>query len=200
MNDVLISFFSASFDKAAQGLAGGCLRLAEQLGGSLRALVMTPGAEQLTSALTRIADAVTVAQQPALATYQPETYLAALSHVCAQVEPSAVLLGNDTYSQELAPRLAYRLGGSAVGDAVAVRSADDKVFVARQVYGGKAQAVIELKRKPAVVWLRARSFAPAAMRQAEASISHATFDVQLDSRTRLTEQSREQQSEVKLEE
>src|SRR5262245_1852182 len=101
MNDVLISFFSSSFDKAAQGLAGEGRRLADQLGGSLHAVVMAPGSESLTSALTRIADVVTVAQQPALAAYQPETYLAALTHLCSEVSPRAVLLGNDTYSQEL---------------------------------------------------------------------------------------------------
>ena len=71
---------------------------------------------------------------------------------------------NDTYSQEVAPRLAHRLGGSAVGDGVEVRVEGGAVARQRQVYGGKAQAVIELKRAPAVVWLRARSFAPAAPR------------------------------------
>jgi electron transfer flavoprotein alpha subunit len=200
MKDVLISFFSASFDKAAQGLAGEGQRLAQQLGGRLHALVMTPDSGALTGALTRIADTVTVTDQPALATYQPETYLAALKHMCNDVAPRAVLLGNDTYSQELAPRLAYRLGGSAVGDAIALRIADEKVLVTRQVYGGKAQAVIELKRSPAVMWLRARSFAPAQARETEAPITSATFDVQLDSRTRLTERNQEQQGEVKLEE
>src|SRR5205814_1232258 len=83
---------------------------------------------------------------------------------CADLSPRAVLLAGDTYSQEIAPRLAYRLGGSAVGDGVEVRVEGETLRVSRQVYGGKAQAVIELKRMPAVVWLRARSFAPARAR------------------------------------
>src|ERR687885_85595 len=74
----------------------------------------------------------------------------------------AVLLANDTYSQEITPRLAHRLGGSAVGDGVEVRAegeAPGVVRVVRQVYGGKAQAVIQPRRASPAVWLRARSFA-----------------------------------------
>jgi electron transfer flavoprotein alpha subunit len=72
-----------------------------------------------------------------------------------------VLLGNDTFSQELAPRLAHRLGGSAAGDAVEVSVTDGKLQVTRGVYGGKATAVIALARSPGVVWVRARAMAPA---------------------------------------
>jgi electron transfer flavoprotein alpha subunit len=88
--------------------------------------------------------------------YQIEETLSALVDACRGAD--VVLLANDTYSQELAPRLAHRLGGACVGDGTAVQRVDGKIRVTRQVYGGKAQAVIELKRSPAVVWLRARSF------------------------------------------
>src|SRR5205085_9547677 len=117
--------------------------------------------------------------------YQPETCLRALAHLCAELQPRAVLLANDTYSQELAPRLAHRLGGSAVGDGVAVRGAGATLRVSRQVYGGKAQAVIELKRTPAVVWLRARSVAPAQARAEVCESTRATFEIAADPRTRI---------------
>ncbi len=89
--------------------------------------------------------------------YQPEPVLSALVDACRGAD--VVLLANDTYSQEVAPRLAHRLGGACVGDGGDVRVVDGRVRVTRQVYGGKANAVIELRRSPAVVWLRARSFA-----------------------------------------
>ncbi|HJQ35655.1 MAG TPA: electron transfer flavoprotein subunit alpha/FixB family protein [Thermoanaerobaculia bacterium] len=88
--------------------------------------------------------------------YQIEEALDALTEACR--DASVVLLANDTYSQEIAPRLAHRLGGACVGDGVDVQRVDGKIRVRRQVYGGKANAVIELRRGPAVVWLRARSF------------------------------------------
>ncbi len=88
--------------------------------------------------------------------YQPEETLAALVEACRDAE--VILLANDAYSQEVAPRLAHRLGGAAVGDGTSVELVDGRLRVTRQVYGGKALAMIELRRTPAVAWLRARSF------------------------------------------
>jgi electron transfer flavoprotein alpha subunit len=201
MNDVLIILFGANgFDKGAQGLAGAGRRLADESGGSLRAVVLGEGAEAVAGEAARVADAVVIADQAELREYQPETYLAALAQVCGESGPRAVLLGNDTYSQELAPRLAHRLGGSAAGDCTEVRVEGGTLRVGRQVYGGKAQAVLELKRAPAVVWLRARSFAPAAPREAAGEVTQAALDVRADARTRLVERRREAGGESRLEE
>ena len=131
-NDVAIVLFADPVrDRAAQGLIGAGERLAAELHGALHAFSIDP-------------------QQ-----YQPEDALHALSAACRELAPRAILLANDTYSQELTPRLAHRLGGSAAGDAVEITGA---LRVRRQVYGGKAEAIIQLKRAPAVVWLRARTF------------------------------------------
>lgn len=201
MNDVLICLFAAAgFDKAAQGLAGAGRRLADELGVSLRAVVVGAGAEAVAVEAARFAESVTVADQEELAEYQPETCLNALAQVCMELRPRAVLLANDTYSQELAPRLAHRLGGSAAGDCVEVRVEGDVLRVGRQVYGGKAQAILELKRSPAVVWLRARSFAPAAARPASGEVTRAALDIQTDTRTRVVERRREEGGESRLEE
>lgn len=201
MSEVCIILFAANgFDKGAQGLAGAGRRLADELGGSLRALVLGEGAEAVASEVARVADAVSIAEQAELREYQPETYLAALAQVCGEMKPRVVLLSNDTYSQELAPRLAHRLGGSAAGDGIKVRFEGDALRVARQVYGGKAQAVLELKRSPAVVWLRARAFKPAARREAAAEVTRASLNIRADTRTRLVERRREAFSGSRLEE
>jgi electron transfer flavoprotein alpha subunit len=126
--------------------------------------------------------------------------LSALARLCVDLSPRAVLLAGETYSQEIAPRLAYRLGGSAVGDGVEVRVEREALRVSRQVYGGKAQAVIELKRMPAVVWLRARSFTPAPPRAEAGEVTRAALDIQADARTRVVERKREEQGEARLEE
>jgi electron transfer flavoprotein alpha subunit len=201
MNDVLICLFAATgFDKAAQGLAGAGRRLAEMLGGQLRAVIIGAEADALAQEVARVAETVVVANQAELAEYQPETCLSALTLLCKEIAPRAVLLANDTYSQELAPRLAYRLGGSAVGDGVELSAEGERLRVSRQVYGGKAQAVIELKRVPAVVWLRARSFAPAGPRAEAGTITRAALDVPAQSRTRIIERRREGGGEARLEE
>ncbi|HMV49484.1 MAG TPA: hypothetical protein PKD31_17120, partial [Blastocatellia bacterium] len=117
MSNVIITLFSAAdYDRAAQGVAGAGRRLADQLGGKLHAVVIGAHDPMLNMKLAAVADAVVSADQAELKDYQPEVCLAALTELCKQIGAGVVLLGNDTYSQELAPRLAYRLGGSAVGD------------------------------------------------------------------------------------
>jgi electron transfer flavoprotein alpha subunit len=200
MNDVLICVFGASgYDRSAQGLAGAGRRLALQTGGKLRVIVIGTGADALAKEAAAVADSVLVADQAELSEYQPETCLNALTTICAELNPRAVLLGNDAYSQELAPRLAYRLKGSAVGDVTEVALHGDTLRVVRQVYGGKAQAAIELKRSPAIVWLRARSFAPAPLLPAAGEIARSAIEIRPDSRTRIVERKREQTGNARLE-
>jgi electron transfer flavoprotein alpha subunit len=200
MNDIVICLFaSAGFDKAAQGLAGAGQRLAAECGGQLRAIVLGSGAEAVATEAAKFAEKVVVADQGELAEYQPESCLSALVALLKEAGARAVLLSNDAYSQELAPRLAYRLGGSAAGDGVAVKVQGDSLRVTRQVYGGKAQAILELKRSPGVVWLRARAFAPAEARSAAGEVSRAAIDVQPDARTRVVERKREDSGQVRLE-
>jgi electron transfer flavoprotein alpha subunit len=201
MNDIVICLFaSAGFDKAAQGLAGAGRRLADELGAQLRAIIIGAGADTLATKVARVADTIVIADHAELIEYQPETCLSALTSLCAGLSPRAVLLANDTYSQEIAPRLAHRLGGSAVGDGVSVNVEGEALRVSRQVYGGKAQAVIELKRAPAVVWLRARSFAPAPERAEVGEIKRAELEVQTDTRSRIVERKRAEGGEARLEE
>ncbi|HKO56884.1 MAG TPA: electron transfer flavoprotein subunit alpha/FixB family protein [Thermoanaerobaculia bacterium] len=178
MSIVTIHF---GFDRAAEGLLGA----ARRLGDELHAVVIGDGAHDV----ARYADRVTALAMD----YHPEACLGALVPLCAGAR--AILLANDTYSQELAPRLAYRLGGSAVGDGVAI---DEQLRVTRQVYGGKAQAVIALKRTPGVAWLRARSFAPAPMRDTSAEITTVT-PPNIEAKTRIIERRKETQTEAKLE-
>ena len=195
---VLILFASSGFDKAAQGLTGAARRLADQAGAPVRAIVVGE-ADNFAAEVAQIADTVVVADQPELSDYQPEVCLNALTQLCRDFSPAAVLLSNDTYSQEIAPRLAHRLAGSAVGDGIEIRVQGDVVRVLRQVYGGKAQAVIELKRCPAVVWLRARAFEPAPARTTTGPITRAILDSKADDRTRIVERNREGTGEVRLE-
>lgn len=199
MKDIVICLFaSAGLDKATQGLIGAARNLSDASGGRLHAIILGAGADSRAAEVARITDKVIVADQPELAEYQPETCLNVLATLCRELAPRAVLLSNDTYSQEIAPRLAYRLGGSAVGDVIEVRMQGDVLCVMRKVYGGKAQAMIELKRYPAVLWLRARSF-EASARTGSAEITRFRVDACEDTRTRIVGRKREQTGQVQLE-
>jgi len=198
MNDVVICLVNpAAFDRAAQGLAGCGRRLADHTGSQLKAIVLSPQSPTVAQDAARVVDEVVVLDQ---GDYQPETALSALGQVCRQLSPNAVLFGNDTYSQEITPRLAHRLGGSAVGDVVDIAVHENALRVTRQVYGGKAQAVIELKRSPAVLWTRSRSFAPANQLSEPGMLTELSLDLPADTGTRIIERKRELQTEQRLEE
>jgi electron transfer flavoprotein alpha subunit len=198
MNNVIISLFaSAGYDRAAQGVAGAGRQLAAELGAQLHAVILGSPDDAMTTAVAAVADGLTIADT---GEYQPEVCLNALAEVCKGLAAQAVLLSNDFYSQELAPRLAHRLGGSAVADGLELMTVDGMVRVNRSVYGGKATATIELKRMPAVVWLRARAFDPAPARaEATTAISQATLTAQNPAGTRITERKVEASDEARLE-
>ncbi len=161
MSVVICLFAKNGFDRAAQGIAGAGQGLAAELGTTVQAVVIGAADAGYLDSVKAVANGVTVVNNPELSDYQPELYLSALTQACQGLSPKAVLLSNDTHSQEVTPRLAYRLNGSAVGDVVGITVADGTVNARRSVYGGKADAVIALERTPAVLWLRSRSFDPA---------------------------------------
>jgi electron transfer flavoprotein alpha subunit len=188
----------AGVDRAAQGLLGAGRRLAESLKGKLHVAVLGKTDESVVGAIQKVADTVLVVEDELLGEYQPENYLAALVAVCGRLSPRAVLLGNDTSSQELAPRLAHRLGGSAAGDAVDVAVVDGRLRVTRGVYGGKATAVIALARSPGVVWVRARAMAPAEAR-APGQVERIQLGMALDKRVRVLSRNIEAKGGARLE-
>jgi len=199
--DVVICLFASSgYDRAAQGVAGAGRQLADQLGGSVRAVIVGSHDEAMVSAVARVADAVILADQPELADYQPEPCLTALQQACAPLEPAAVLLGSDTAGLELTARLATRLGGSPMSDGTALSVDDGAIRVTRSAYGGKAEAVFELKRSPAVVWLRARSFEPAGTTGNQASVEQITVELPDDAPTRITNRHVEETEGIPLDE
>ncbi|MCW5970355.1 MAG: electron transfer flavoprotein subunit alpha/FixB family protein [Blastocatellales bacterium] len=201
MSDVVVFLFSSSGpDRATEGALGAARNLADSLGGRVHAVLVGASNEALTRASAAVADAVLIADDPALAEYQPEACLAALVQISRMISPRAILLGNDAYSQELAPRLAHRLGGSATGDAVELAVDDGRIRARRPVYGGKAVAVIELLQSPAVVWLRARAFAPAEARDPSgATVTRLAVDVASAGGPRIIERAVEDAGESRLE-
>lgn len=196
---VIALFGSYGYDRAAQGVAGAGRRLADALDGELVAMVLGPAGEGLEEGLGGVANRVLIADQPELAEYQPEIALAALVELCRVEEPRAVLLSSDTYSQELTPRLAHRLGGSSLSDAADFKIEGEAIHAMRPAYGGKATAVYDLKRSPAVLWLRARAFPPADATDATAEVSHPALELGADPALRITKREVAKQEGVRLE-
>jgi len=179
MNDIVacLTFPSDinSLDRASLGLIGECRRLANTLGSNLHVIILDASSQDH---------------------YSAEAALSALVTSCKAIRPRAVLFSNDCYGQELAPRLAHRLGGSAVGDAVAVLVDGEKTSVRRGVYGGKAVAEVELKKTPAVIWTRSRSFDSGELTRDADEVTTLTLDSE---GPRLIERKQERTGDVRLE-
>jgi len=190
----------AQFDKSTAGLCAS----ARGLEGQLTVIVTGTADDDTTASLAGQADAVIVAEAVGLDEYQPERVLGVLQTVCSDLNPDIVLFAGDTYSQELTPRLAGRLGGVSAGDAQSLTLENDKLRITQSVYGGKAMAVVELRSTPAVVWVRARSFAPAAPRDSAGSIEKRVVELSGDAAkhvdaTKIVERHEESAGTVRLE-
>jgi electron transfer flavoprotein alpha subunit len=190
----VVLFGKSGWDRAAQGVAGAGRRLADALGSELHAIVLGPADEALKAGLAAAAQKVLVAS--AVSEYQPEVALAAAAQLCSGAQ--AVLFGNDTYSQELVPRLAHRLGGAPMADAQGIEVVDGAIQVSRSAYGGKALAVYRMKTSPAVLWVRARALDPAEG-DAGGTVEEANVDLP-EARLTITERHEQQHEGVSLEE
>lgn len=194
---VVVAFGSA--ERPLLGLAGAARALAHTQGEGVTAVVAGPAADAACTLLAPYVERLHVLVHPALAEYQPERFLAVLTEACRSLGARAVLLAGDTYSQELAPRLAHRLDGVASADAVALTATGDGIEVRRAVYGGKAEAVFRLRRLPAVVWIRARGFAAPPPLAQTAARSDVAADPPSSVATRIVDRSTETTGAVRLE-
>ena len=87
--------------------------LAAATGGQVVALVLGPNGAAHAPALGA-ADRIIVVDDPQLAAYSPEPYVAALQEVIAAEQPRAVLIGATSIGWDLAPLLSARLDAPLV--------------------------------------------------------------------------------------
>lgn len=198
-NDVVCVLVASGLDRAAEGLIGAGQRLAGALGGKLRILALGSQSDGDFELLARMGDQVVIVRSTEMEAVLPEACLAGLESVLKDSNPAAILFGNDTLSQELPVRLAHRLGGSAVGDAQEISVHNGKLRVARSVYGGKALAVVELQKTPAVIWMRARAQAPAEPRKSKVELETIEPELGTYAKTALVERHVESCEGVRLE-
>jgi len=100
-----------------------------------------------------------------------EGALAALAEVAGELGARAVLLPSDDRTAEIAPRLAERLGGTAVTQTVGLEISDGRPLWTRAAYGGKALAAVAAVAEPVVATLRRGAFAAAQAGAGTAEIS-----------------------------
>ena len=105
-----------------------------------------------------------------------------------------VLLAATTLGKLTAPRIAARLGGGSVNDALVIKAEDGAVIVTRPVFGGTAQENVKIVASPAVISIRGGSY-PAPEEIPEVEKLEGTADV----RTKILEKIEEGGEDVNIE-
>ncbi len=152
---------------AALELLGGGAGLAKALGCPLEAVLVSgsgtdpagPAAKLFAGGARRVYSV----RHERLGNGSPEAALEALTAACRRAEPRVVLFSADRLGLEVAPRLAHRLGGSMITDAVALEVRDGDVVATRPAFGGKAMEQVAARATPQVVTVKLRALEPAAL-------------------------------------
>ena len=119
---------------------GAARTLADSLGAYVYGVLLGEGVTDLAQTLYQAgADGVRMADHPSLARFALEPYLEVLSGLFEVEQPEMVIFGATAQGQELAPRLAQRMGGGLIEHvtAVSLDEATRTVQGAFPIYGGE---------------------------------------------------------------
>src|SRR5262249_27003397 len=83
-------------------------------------------------------------EHPALASYTPDGFTAALQDAIGQLKPDYVLLPHTYQTRDFAPKLAARLDRAIITDVTGVKKASELVFT-RPMFQGKLTADVALQ-------------------------------------------------------
>ena len=119
---------------------GAARTLADSLGAYVYGVLLGEDVADLAQALYQAgADGVRVADHPSLARFALEPYLKVLADIFEAEQPEVVIFGATAAGQELAARLAQRMGGGLIEHVIAISldEATRTVQAAFPIYGGE---------------------------------------------------------------
>ena len=135
--------------------------LAEGLGVDLVAVLLGHGVDGMAEELTKWANKVLYVDDPLLKDFNADAYQAVLAHLIREREPILTMIGHTAYGVDVAPSLAIQLGLPIATDCLDICFEDGRLYVVRQVYGGKVNVRARLKEaKSYIVTVRQAAFQP----------------------------------------
>lgn len=103
-------------------------------------------------------DRIICAEEMVFLVYYPEVWLAGLKRFAVAFKPDLILFDGSCSGNELAVRLAYRLGGSLVNDCVDVETDGGRLTMIKPVYSGNLNIGYAFKETPGIVSVRSGVF------------------------------------------
>ena len=182
-----------------RGVCAAGQRLAAELKASFEILAPASMPDESQKELSSFCDSLLLAEGLDRLDQSPEAILASLTDILGRDVPRVIIFGNSVHAQEIAPRLAFRLGGNCAGDAQSLAVSTNGISVTRSVYGGKASAVLELQKAPAVVWVRPAVMGNADVRSASGKILSVAKGDSVEPASTLVERHSESSGGVRLE-
>jgi electron transfer flavoprotein alpha subunit len=155
---------------AAQKLGGDAPVKAAVLGQSVAAV-----AEDLATAVSE----VLLVESPALGTYTPDAFTAAVQQVVASVTPDYVLLPHTYQTRDFAPMVAVRMGASLITDVVGINGTGSTATFVRPMFQGKLSAEVRPQGKgPQCVTIQIGAFRADAVKRGDAApVTRTNFDI-----------------------
>ncbi len=147
---VLVEHLDGKVSEVTYELLGKGRELAKASGGSLVAVLLGNGVNDLTAQLAA-ADKVLLVNHPALAGYTPEAYKRALGTLAKARDPRVLLIANTAVGMDQAAGLSVELGWPLVAYAKEVTFADGALRAVSQIYGGKILAEAQVPGHHAII-------------------------------------------------
>lgn len=156
---VFTGFARAGFRKSTFEVISEGRRLANQLNGSLTAVVLGSGAGETAADLAQYgADRILTCDNPALEDFDAFRFTAVLSDIVKQYTPNILLFGSSYNEKEMAARLAAQLDTGAATECVAFTLEGERLVATRPIYGGKLLARVKIEGSPQIACIRSNVF------------------------------------------
>ncbi len=131
-------------------LLGGARQAANDTSGEVIAVLSGHEIKEIASTL-RAADRILVIDDPRLAGFSPEPYLAVLEHVVKTETPRVVLLGSTSVGLDLASHLAARLETACINGCCAIKANEGQLEIDCQMFAGKMMSNVSVDKTPAIL-------------------------------------------------
>ncbi len=183
-------------------ILGAGRKLADELKEPLVCIIIGAGlGDTGKAAVAAGADKVLLADDAQLKDYENSTYMQVMEKAVAELAPKVVIMGQTANGRDLAPRLAFKLGVSAVMDCLELALDGGKLQCTRPVYGGNAKAIFTSDAIPQIATLRVKAGTPLAPDAGRAG-EVVAFAVALDAskiKAKVLETVKEEVAGVKIE-
>ena len=183
-------------------ILGAGRKLADELKEPLNCIIIGAGlGDTGKAAVAAGADKVLLADDAQLKDYENSTYMQVMEKAVAELAPKVIIMGQTANGRDLAPRLAFKLGVSAVMDCLELAIDGGKLQCTRPVYGGNAKAIFTSDALPQIATLRVKAGTPLAPDAGRAG-EVVAFAVALDAskiKAKVLETIKEEVAGVKIE-